>query len=59
MLWQVAVKKTIDMEKLDALIKPYQGQPSALSEVLHKVQDSIGYLPREVQVRLPKPLAYP
>ncbi|MGI6629434.1 MAG: NAD(P)H-dependent oxidoreductase subunit E [Bacillota bacterium] len=49
-------EKTIDMEKLDALIKPYQGQPSALIEVLHKVQDSIGYLPREVQVRIAKAL---
>lgn len=38
--------------KLDALIAGYRGDKSALIEVLHKVQELVGYLPEEVQQRI-------
>ncbi|MGI6552303.1 MAG: NAD(P)H-dependent oxidoreductase subunit E [Clostridia bacterium] len=45
-------EKKIDYEKLDQLLAPYQGQPSALIEVLHRAQELVGYLPKEVQIRI-------
>ncbi|MGI6684543.1 MAG: NAD(P)H-dependent oxidoreductase subunit E [Bacillota bacterium] len=45
-------ERILDTEQLDALLKPYQGQSSALIEVLHQVQDLIGYLPRGVQLKI-------
>lgn len=45
-------EKTIDTEKLDALLQPYKGQPTALIEVLHQVQEMVGYLPKSVQKRI-------
>lgn len=39
-------------DKLDAVIAANKGQSSALIQVLHWAQENIGYLPREVQVRV-------
>lgn len=39
-------------QELDAIIAGSKGQPSALIEVLHKAQELIGYLPRQVQVKI-------
>ena len=49
-------EKEFDAERLDNLLKPYHGQPSALIEVLHQAQDLIGYLPRKAQNRIAKAL---
>lgn len=38
--------------KIDALITEYRGDKSALIEVLHKVQELVGFLPEEVQQRI-------
>ncbi|NLC76793.1 MAG: NAD(P)H-dependent oxidoreductase subunit E [Clostridia bacterium] len=46
----------IDYAELDELLKPYVGQPSALIEVLHKTQELVGYLPKEVQIRVAEAL---
>lgn len=45
-------EEAFDSKQLDDLIKSYQGQPSALIEVLHKAQEIVGYLPREVQIKI-------
>jgi NADH:ubiquinone oxidoreductase subunit E len=42
----------IDWAGLDELLMPYRGQPGALIEVLHKAQELVGYLPKEVQIRV-------
>lgn len=49
-------EKKIDYEQLEELLKPYQGQPGALIEVLHKAQELVGYLPKPVQIRIAKAL---
>ncbi len=43
---------TIDYAKLDELLSNYRDQASALIEVLHRVQELVGYLPKDVQVRV-------
>ncbi|ATW24670.1 complex I 24 kDa subunit family protein [Candidatus Formimonas warabiya] len=49
-------ERTVDQGQLDQILQLYQGQPSALIEVLHQVQEIIGYLPREVQGKIAKAL---
>jgi NADH-quinone oxidoreductase E subunit len=39
-------------QELQQIISRYQGQPSALIEVLHQAQELIGYLPRQVQEKI-------
>lgn len=47
------------LEEVDRLIEPYRGQPGNLIQVLHKIQNAVGYLPREVQVRVAEGLNVP
>lgn len=49
-------EKQIDYAKLEELLEPYRGQPSALVEVLHQAQRLVGYLPKPVQIRIAKAL---
>lgn len=44
------------MEEVEQILDDYQGQSSALIEVLHQVQHVVGYLPREIQVKIAKAL---
>ncbi|MCR6544329.1 NADH-quinone oxidoreductase subunit NuoE [Dehalobacterium formicoaceticum] len=44
------------MEEVEQILDAYQGQSSALIEVLHQVQHVVGYLPREIQVKIAKAL---
>ena len=44
---------------VDKIIDPYRGQPGSLIQVLHKAQGILGYLPREVQVRVAEGLDVP
>lgn len=46
-------------EELYKILDAYRGQGSALIEVLHKAQELIGYLPREVQEVIAKGLGVP
>ncbi len=39
-------------EKVDEIINEYDGDSGALIEVLHEVQELVGYLPQRVQVRV-------
>lgn len=48
--------RVLDMEKLDALLEFYRGKSSSLIEVLHQVQEMVGYLPKEAQVKIAKAL---
>jgi len=47
------------LEMVDRLIEPYRGQPGNLIQVLHKAQNQVGFLPREVQVRVAEELNVP
>ncbi len=47
------------LEMVDRLIEPYRGQPGNLIQVLHKAQNQVGFLPREVQVRVAEGLNVP
>lgn len=38
--------------KLDEIIGKYRGQPAGLIQVLHKAQEIVGYVPREVQEKV-------
>ena len=40
--------------KIEKIIKEYSGEVDALLEVLHKIQALIGYIPKEVQEKLPE-----
>ncbi|MGI6677769.1 MAG: NADH-quinone oxidoreductase subunit NuoE [Dehalobacterium sp.] len=44
------------MEQVEQILEPYRGQSSALIEVLHQVQHLVGYLPRDIQVKIAKTL---
>ncbi|MBM4331454.1 MAG: NAD(P)H-dependent oxidoreductase subunit E [Deltaproteobacteria bacterium] len=46
-------------EGLDKIIAEYEGKPGALILVLHKAQNLIGYLPREVQRKIADGLSIP
>ncbi|MBC7344491.1 MAG: NAD(P)H-dependent oxidoreductase subunit E [Clostridia bacterium] len=47
------------MEKIDGIIEQHRGQPSYLLEVLHQAQELLGYLPKEVQVKIADGLNVP
>ncbi|TYO96915.1 NADH-quinone oxidoreductase subunit NuoE [Desulfallas thermosapovorans] len=47
------------MAQVDKIMEPYRGQPGSLIQVLHKAQNEVGYLPREVQVRVAEGLNVP
>ncbi len=38
--------------QIDEIIGEYKEQPSALIEVLHRLQELVGFLPRDVQVKI-------
>lgn len=46
-------------EAVAKLIEPYRGQPGSLIQVLHKAQNTVGYLPREIQVQIAEGLNVP
>ncbi len=50
---------TIDWEGLNQVIDAHRGQESALIEVLHRAQEMVGYLPREVQAAISEGLGVP
>lgn len=47
------------INEVNKIIKPYHGQPGSLIQVLHKAQNTVGYLPREVQVMVAEGLNVP
>lgn len=47
------------LEEVEEIINPYRGQPESLIQVLHRVQNAVGHLPREVQVRVSEGLQVP
>jgi NADH:ubiquinone oxidoreductase subunit E len=49
----------IDLGKLNSIIAEFKGQPDSLIEVLHKVQETFGYIPEAVQVEVAKGLDVP
>ena len=52
------VKAELQAE-MDKIIEPSRGRPGNLIQVLHRVQQVVGYLPREVQVRVAEGLNVP
>lgn len=38
--------------QIDEIIAEYKGQPKALIETMHKVQELVGFLPRHVQIKI-------
>ncbi len=44
------------LAEVDKIIEPYRGQPGSLIQVLHKTQNLVGYLPRELQTRVAEQL---
>lgn len=46
-------------DELNEVIEAYRGQESALIEVLHKAQEIMGYLPRDVQEAIAEGLHVP
>ncbi|MDP2857537.1 MAG: NADH-quinone oxidoreductase subunit NuoE [Bacillota bacterium] len=47
------------LKQVDDLIEQHKGQPSALIQVLHRVQLLFGYLPADVQIKVANGLAVP
>jgi len=47
------------LDAVDKLMEPYRGRPGNLIQVLHKAQNVVGYLPREVQVKVAEGLNVP
>ncbi len=47
------------LEEIDRLIELHRGQPEDLIQVLHSVQNKVGYLPREAQARVAEGLDVP
>ncbi|MCG8400419.1 MAG: NAD(P)H-dependent oxidoreductase subunit E [Firmicutes bacterium] len=47
------------LAEVGKLLEPYRGQPESLIQALHKTQNVVGYLPREIQVRVAKELNVP
>ena len=43
-------------EKLDDVIESYERKPGALIQILHWVQEELGYIPREIQVKVAEDL---
>jgi NADH:ubiquinone oxidoreductase subunit E len=47
------------LSQVDKIIEPSRGRSGNLIQVLHRVQELVGYLPREVQVRVAEGLNVP
>lgn len=47
------------IEQVDKLIEPFRGQPGSLIQVLHRAQNLVGYLPKEVQEKVALGLGVP
>jgi len=47
------------LKQVDNLIEQHKGRPSALIQVLHKVQLLFGYLPADVQIKVANGLGVP
>jgi len=47
------------LNEVGRIMEPYRGQPGSLIQVLHKAQNAVGYLPREVQVMVSEGLNVP
>lgn len=47
------------LDVLDAIIEKYRNQPGGLIPALHQAQEIVGYLPRDVQVRVAEGLGVP
>lgn len=47
------------LDEVDRLIDPYRGQSGNLIQVLHKAQNIVGYLPREIQLKVAEGLDVP
>jgi len=47
------------LDEVNRLMEPYRGEPSSLIQVLHKAQNVVGYLPRELQVKVAEALNVP
>lgn len=43
--------ETLDPQ-IDEILKEYKGQPTALIEVLHRIQELVGFLPKNVQIKI-------
>ena len=46
-------------EEIDRIIAQYRGKPGAMIPVLHKAQQVLGYLPKDVQTRVAEGLDVP
>ncbi len=40
------------LDEVEKILEPYREEPGNLIQALHKVQNAVGYLPREVQVKV-------
>lgn len=47
------------LAEVDKLLEPHKGHAGNLIQVLHKTQSKVGYLPREIQVRVAESLDVP
>lgn len=47
------------VDQLNEVINKYKGQPAELIQVLHRAQEIVGYVPREVQERVAEGLSVP
>lgn len=47
------------LAEVEKLLEPYRGQPENLIQALHETQNLVGYLPREIQVRVAEELNVP
>ncbi|MFZ5648701.1 MAG: NAD(P)H-dependent oxidoreductase subunit E [Bacillota bacterium] len=47
------------LNEVYSILDPYRGQPGSLIQALHKAQSTVGYLPREIQVRVAETLNVP
>lgn len=45
--------------EIEEIIRAHEGQKDALIEVLHRVQERLGYIPRDIQVRVAETLGVP
>ncbi len=45
--------------QIDEIIENFKGQPTALIEVMHRIQELVGFLPREVQIKIADGLGVP
>lgn len=45
--------------RLNEIITKYKGKPDALIEVLHQIQETFGYVPKEIQIRVAQGLHVP